>query len=198
MTDLIADAELLALCAEALRMEEREMTMEEGDSYNRAISERYEVLHVIASTPAKTSEGVRAKAAAVHRMMNQPVLLADLQMPDKLVWSLVNDLVRTEPASSDAELIRLCDRLVVVNADFNACETITADGETDPIAVELGEIMERLFKLPSPRTREGAQAAAKAMLSGLPSDCLQEAVDNSNLETWLGIARAEYLVGPPA
>jgi hypothetical protein len=44
-----ADAELLALCAEALRLEARELILNE-------------VLRVIARTPAKTTGGVRAKA----------------------------------------------------------------------------------------------------------------------------------------
>lgn len=100
----------------------------------------------------------------------------------------------------DAELIRLCDRLVVVrrleNAayDENPEDEETQDILTEPLNAEWHQIADRLAKLDSPRTPEGARAMALAALSEVPRN-RDDTIDYGDLHSWLSVGCARYLAG---
>lgn len=103
-------------------------------------------------------------------------------------------------AAPDTELIRLCDRLVVVrrleNAAYNENpeDEETQDILTEPLNAEWHQIADRLAKLDSPRTPEGARAMALAALSEVPRN-RDDTIDYGDLHSWLSIGCARYLAG---
>ncbi len=105
-----------------------------------------------------------------------------------------------EPAGADAELIRLCNRLVANRALEQAAYRANPDNDdereitTGPLNEEWFELRDRLFDLDSPRTREGARAVALAALSECPRD--KDAILYEGLHTWLSLGCAEYLATP--
>jgi hypothetical protein len=98
----------------------------------------------------------------------------------------------------DAELIRLCDRLVVnralEQAEYQANPHKNDEGAPDPLNDEWFKISEQICQLDGPRTREGACAAARATLANAPLD-QQQALECGDLGSWLSITCAKYLAG---
>lgn len=91
------DDELIRLCTEAMRQDGIWETSDR-EAGDRAGGLWFELTGVIAATPARTVEGMRAKAGIIYRLMEpmQPRWAAgdneDQTIHDPLVWSLVNDL----------------------------------------------------------------------------------------------------------
>jgi len=107
------------------------------------------------------------------------------------------------PNGLDAALIGECDRLHAINAAIQAASVaITDESERVPVIDRLDEqwfaVRDRIFKLASPRTAEGAVAVAKAILSEGHPDSLGEAVEGGDLQSWLCRACAEFLAGQVA
>jgi hypothetical protein len=110
----------------------------------------------------------------------------------------------SKPASStpcpDAELIRLCERLIINRAREAAAYAANPydDDEralvTDPLNDEWFEIAAALKELEAPRTPEGARAMALAALAEAPRDRGGD-IAHGDLYCWLAIGCAEYLAG---
>ena len=105
------------------------------------------------------------------------------------------DAVRVGP---DADLIRKCRRLLILEEGTKAVFQAVPNDERarqpviDLINVEWFALMDQLFKLEPPRTSEGAQVAAKALLA-LSPDGLPGAVQDADPLRWLALGLAGYL-----
>jgi hypothetical protein len=107
-------------------------------------------------------------------------------------------LLKPAIASPDAELIRLCRRLVAIHAIEEARPARDEDSlmslVLDPLNVEWFEIQDRLHGIGGPRTPEGAIAAAFAALAEAPRD--QEGIITCpDLATWLSVRCVEFIAG---
>jgi hypothetical protein len=102
--------------------------------------------------------------------------------------------------SPDAELIRLCDRLVINRALEAAVYEAYPDDDDErepvlaPIDNEWWELAAALEELDGPRTPEGARAMALAALAEAPRDCDGD-IENGDLHERLAIGCARYLAG---
>jgi hypothetical protein len=94
------DSLLLHLCVR-LRKDQQEKrragTIEPQDweSFNRDSATRHNLIRCIAETPATSRIGLRAKALALHALLDEGggELFEDAAMPDLLAWSLVQDIL---------------------------------------------------------------------------------------------------------
>jgi hypothetical protein len=102
------------------------------------------------------------------------------------------------PDTPDAEVIRLCERLLAVNLAIEAAyPAIDNDALRDiamqPLDREWAALKGRLYQLPPPRSRGSVRAAAKAMLSYSGLDTYEDAAESSDMLMWLSRACFEYL-----
>jgi hypothetical protein len=96
------DAMLLQLCVR-LRKDQQDKrcsgTVEPQDweSFTCDSVERINLIQCIAETPATSRIGMRAKALALHSLLDEGggELYEDAAMPDLLAWSLVQDILTT-------------------------------------------------------------------------------------------------------
>lgn len=98
----VAEAALQRLCAE-LREGRSEVSPfdlvapEDWSRHDQDDAERRALVERIAGARATTSAGLRAKAAALSALLGgcDGELYADAAMPDRLAWSLVQDILAT-------------------------------------------------------------------------------------------------------
>jgi len=103
----------------------------------------------------------------------------------------------------DAELIRLCDRTVDLEAQFyHLHDTIEDDDERDrlinPICAEQKDIDALVRKMGNPRTIEGARSMARVALAFMPINRQGEREVGHNPEDWYFACIAEFLTGDVA
>ncbi len=98
------DGALLAICAEAMRLDREADTADDGDAIDAMLDRWGELADVIAVTPARTPEGLQAKAGIIWRSMENMHRAWEAgdteyqEVHDPLVWSLVNELTGRTPA----------------------------------------------------------------------------------------------------
>jgi hypothetical protein len=63
------DGELLAMCAEAMRLDLASETIDGGDAIDAMLTQWGELADTIAVTPARTPEGLQAKATVIRHLM---------------------------------------------------------------------------------------------------------------------------------
>jgi hypothetical protein len=102
------------------------------------------------------------------------------------------------PTDADAELIRLCGRLVVNRARTGAAfEAITDEDERaeimDPLNEEWFELSEALSELERPRTLEGARAMALAAMAEIPRD-LEGNIEYGELHVLLSMGCVDFIL----
>lgn len=94
-----ADVTLLRLCADLRtdrRAEHRFGVVEpkDWDSFHQYGEALQGLIQRIADTPATTRVGLRAKALALHALLDEGGgLYEDAATPDRLAWSLVHDIL---------------------------------------------------------------------------------------------------------
>jgi hypothetical protein len=104
--------------------------------------------------------------------------------------------------SPDAELIRLCDRLVAISDEERSLYATIKDERTrntalQPLTDEWFAIRTRLYEMDRPMTSEGARAAAMAARANADSDPSFK-VMASDLGDWLALAACAYLTDTAA
>jgi hypothetical protein len=94
------DAALVHLCLrlrDDLQAQRRLGTVEPEDweGFNRDSVIRSELIHRIADTPATGRVALRAKALALHALLDEGAgdLHEDAATPDRLAWSLIEDIL---------------------------------------------------------------------------------------------------------
>jgi hypothetical protein len=115
--------------------------------------------------------------------------------------SLLDGLTAATADSPDAELIRLCDRLVEIhNAWVKLGETIRDDKDREaagaPLHQEWLDIRARFFDMKRPVTREGAAAMARAASVNGDRDRLDRTMA-TDFGEWLALAACAYLADAP-
>jgi hypothetical protein len=101
-------------------------------------------------------------------------------------------------AGDDAEMVRLCDRLVAIEAEEAAIFATVPEDEQDtvllPFTEEFRQIENRLYDLGDPTTPEGLRAAARAALAHAPRD-MGGNIDTTHggIAEWLAFGIAETL-----
>jgi hypothetical protein len=102
-------------------------------------------------------------------------------------------------AGADAELIRLCNRMVELEAarrtliDSETQED-EAQPELDGLYAESEAVFDRVCELPDPVTHAGALALARAALAEAPRELNGEIAWEGRAE-WFAFGAAEFLVG---
>jgi hypothetical protein len=103
----------------------------------------------------------------------------------------------------DAELIRLCDRVVAIQAEetamFEADPAADDDGSRfkpvmDALTEERRAIETRLYDVGAPTTKAGLLAAARAAVSEAPKDA-DGAISCVALAEWLAVGAVERMAG---
>jgi len=109
----------------------------------------------------------------------------------------------TAPAATsndDAELIRLCDRLVAIEAERAAIfETVAEDEQDRALDAATGEydqIEARLAELGNPTTLAGMRAMARAAVATAPKNTAGEVTAGvAGLSEWLAFGVVEAMAG---
>jgi hypothetical protein len=104
-------------------------------------------------------------------------------------------------SSADAELIRLCDRVLSLLAEMDALcavrQTLADEARTEPMLERLYQenevALDRLDDLGGPITLAGARAMAEASLAMAPRDNAGDLLFQGDAE-WLAFRVAEFLV----
>lgn len=115
------------------------------------------------------------------------------------VTGLLAPVIAIATPGADAELIRLCDRLVMVrrleNAayDENPEDEETQDILTEPLNAEWHQIADRLAKLDGPRAPEAARAMALAAMAEIPFD-RDGTIDGADLHIVLALGCVKYIL----
>jgi hypothetical protein len=171
----------------------------------------WEVAHKVREMPAITPEGLRAKCTVFDGVFRD---CCDENGPvDEFAASLVRDIragaaEHSEAAQDssrpwpDAELIRLCERLVEIsNAERSLGRAIKDDDERETAAQPLHDewltIRARLYEIGRPVTLEGAIAMARAANASADHDT-EYAVTASDLGDWLALGACAYLADTAA
>ncbi len=103
----------------------------------------------------------------------------------------------TAAGNPDAELVRLCDRLVAIDAErADIFRTIEDDAEKEialqPTDVESRKIAERLYDMPDPVTSAGARAVARAAFAEAEKS-LDGGLVCNDISDWLALTVVEYV-----
>jgi hypothetical protein len=179
-----ADAELLELCAEFHHQHAAALATPTDDdaALTAALDERWEISDEILDAAATTEAGRRAKAHVALVLMVENEGAEPVDQASIFVLAALQDIVGSTAArivpsaeSADAELIRLCDRLVALEAkDENIYLTVEDDDEANRLSEillpEFQELRDRIFALDAPTTRDGQRAFARAALAAAPRD----------------------------
>ncbi len=99
----ISDAHLLALCAEAMRLDLGADAADEAgrpDEFNDLLAQWFVVAKEIATTPARTLAGCQAKSRIVRHLMTPGAILPDddeakwddAHVYGPILWGLVHDM----------------------------------------------------------------------------------------------------------
>ena len=184
----------------------------------------------LAAMQATTLEGFRAKARIIQEFSNCAPGYAELDDDDAMGWSLANDLLgvasvwradddgEAEPAAPlpapvqpvpivnpDAELIRLCDRLVanraeekaICDADEWAPDRGPYKARYDALGEEMDRVTDQLYATADPVTAAGVRAAARAALCVAPKDSDGD-ITCDGLAEWLAFAVVQHVGGEAA
>jgi hypothetical protein len=205
------DAALLKLCAEFHRLHAVAYAMpREADEAEMAaaLDRRWAASDQIATIPATTDAGRRAKAAVASALLDE---WGALETSHTIIFArnVLRDiggaggLDLDQTPNPDAELIRLCERIVANRAEDEAiCTADPHAPDGGPNHVRLEELWAdyataeaQIFELPEPTTAQGAKAAARASLACAPRDAEGEITAGEDLDTWLAFACVEWLAG---
>jgi hypothetical protein len=122
----------------------------------------------------------------------------------RLADSMARDVLADPPKrpSPDAELIRLCDRLVAISDEERRLYATIEDEHTrntalQPLTDEWTAIRTKLYEMDRPATSEGERSVALAAQANADSDP-DHKVMASDLADWLALATCAYLTGTAA
>jgi hypothetical protein len=157
-----------------------------------------EIINITPIPLPQTREEQSAKFASVLAKLDVP----QLELLELVARALGYIAAAEAPDSPDADLIRQCDRLHACQMAIDAAyEVIPQDDKKraiiiDPIHEKWVKAKDEIMELEGPTTPEGARAVAFVLLDQYP-DGLEEAIKDDNLQTWLAICCAEYIVREP-
>jgi hypothetical protein len=119
--------------------------------------------------------------------------------------ALAGPVESLQGAGDDAELIRLCERLIAWEARYEEiCLTIEDDDEANAAAAaingEFAQIRDRLYELGAPVTAEGRLAFARACLASAQHDRSGKIIlDNGgSISSYLAFGLAHSVAGETA
>ncbi len=205
------DAELLALAAEFQIVDARlmaineeinadttgTMSMDKGEP--SAVHDRWwATVNQVIELPGHTVPGWAAKAAVIPAVIRDVADSGDGTPDINLALSLARDLTGQADPGSDAELIRLCDRLVEIDAEERAILASTDEDDGGPLKprfdalnVEWRAIDERMCDVADPVTRAGALAVARAAVAQAPKQT-DGSFSATELAEWLAFTAAKW------
>jgi len=155
------DAELLALAAEFAECDPRMVALGAAgapdgvwESAGRDMHDRWwEIVNRVIDLPAHTQSGRAAEASIVPAVIRD---VGDEDTPDhKLVLSLVRDLTGQAGPGTDAELVRLCDRLVAIEIEEEDLQDRIADDDERDVLREPLTAEYEARRGPDPGHRDG-------------------------------------------
>jgi hypothetical protein len=198
------DAELLALATEFQTVDARLRVLGAPDapdgvweSAGHDVHDRWwEIVNRVIDLPAHTQAGWAAKASIIPGVFRD---VGDEDTADHtLALSLVRDMTGQADPGPDAELIRLCDRLVEIDAEERAILASTDEDDGGPLKprfdalnVEWRAIDERMCDVADPVTRAGALAVARVAVAQAPKQT-DGSFSATELAEWLAFTAAKW------
>lgn len=202
------DAELLALAQQFWRHQAvleawnaGQVGEEVGESHSRAW---WQCCRAMTPIVPQTQAGKAAKASVALRALE--MVQDDQHDVETLVRAVLTENGNRPHTEStpdpDAELIALCDRLVVWETKYDAIYlAMPDDNEADhaaaPMMPEYDEIKRRLYALDAPKTIAGQQAFARAAMASATrySDGTLMLDDGGNIGSYLAFGLAHSMAG---
>jgi hypothetical protein len=199
-----ADAELLDLCAAFHRQDTVAAALHE-DALEAALEQRWGISDRIQRIPALTEVGRRGKASVAVVLMRENNGGDDFaSADDAFAYAALRDIAGEATKGDalpnpDADLIALCDRLVVIEAQrCQVLHTIKEDDAQDvalaPIDEESRQIEARVYELGDPVTPAGVAAVARAAVAEAVKN-LDGTLQIRDLSDWLALTVVEHMAG---
>lgn len=118
------------------------------------------------------------------------------------IAGLIGMATTAKAATTDAELIRACDKMIALQREFSALfdqrHTVEDEKRTEPELLNLyareDALEKRFYALPAPTTIEGVRALARMALRSWELDFIGEPVV-ADFDEWSKITVLDYLAG---